>query len=203
MSILPLFKEFCKLRRHAWYQKIEQFKFRLTDVNFSVFLKPRAQLQLFWNMSLLIQHTIKYISSSFTARLCVFACNKILFLLLVCSIKLISVKTLRWIAPADMVWSQRSHCRGCSWSSKTSKSMMRETLKTGWNALEPWGEAVLSLLHKPEQEQEQTSCSCSKVASGEHVWAGVQWEEQVKRVWCGSSHNSLHSEDALTHQNQR
>lgn len=114
------------------------------------------------NMSLLIQHTIKYISSSFTARLCVFACNKILFLLLVCSIKLISVKTLRWIAPADMVWSQRSHCRGCSWSSKTSKSMMRETLKTGWNALEPWGEAVLSLLHKPEQEQEQTSCSCSK-----------------------------------------
>lgn len=82
---------------------------------------------------------------------------------------------------------------------------MREALKTHeWKALKPWGEAGLTLLHKPEEEQEQAPCSDSKAVSSEYEWTGAQWAEQAHSVWCsglrGGSYVSLHSEGALTHQ---
>lgn len=78
---------------------------------------------------------------------------------------------------------------------------MREALKTHeWKALKPWGEAGLTLLHKPEEEQEQTPCSDSKAASGEYEWTGAQGAERAHSVWCGGSRGgsyvSLHSKGA-------
>lgn len=116
------------------------------------------------------------------------------FLLLVCSIKHISVMTLRWITAADIVWSWRSHCREMQsisderrsqdlWVASTTalrrgSSNSSAQARTGARADPVWIQKW-PLMSLSEQEQSEQS--------GQTVHG-------VAVCSCGS----LHSESALT-----